>query len=104
MTNAITQPTSYAMQNGPVTPTGVANKAVVVFNYDPNAPFNKGTTIDNAVTVLHELGHVYELLYGFGSTFLVNDSVNVQGSQQQSAAASAFNTNLVKTNCFPGAK
>lgn len=35
-------------------------------------------------------------------TFLANDSQAEQGSAQQSADASAFNTNLVMTNCFPG--
>ncbi len=102
MTNATTQMTSYSLQNGTITYTGVANKTVVVFNYDPNAPFNTGSTTDAAVTVLHELGHVYEFLYGLGSTFLVNDSIDAQGSKEQANAASAYNTQLVKANCFPG--
>ena len=102
MTNATTSPTAYSLQNGQVELTGVANKAVVAFNYLPSAPFNTGTVTDNAVTVLHELGHVFELLYGLGSTYLVNDSVSGQGNIGQANAASAYNTLLAKTHCFPG--
>jgi|HubBroStandDraft_6_1064221.scaffolds.fasta_scaffold95174_4 hypothetical protein len=99
--NAVTQVTSYSMQNGALVNTGVANNAVVAFNYYPGT-FNGAGVTANAITVLHELGHVYELLYGLGSTLLVNDSISVQGNQ--AAAASAFNTQLVKTNCFPGGR
>jgi RHS repeat-associated protein len=100
-TNAQTQATSYSIQNGQVTNTGTANNVVVVFNDNPAAPFNTGSVTASAITVLHELGHVYELLYGLGSTNLVNDSIAAQGSVANSNAASAFNTAMVQTNCFP---
>jgi hypothetical protein len=103
-TNATTQRTSFSLQNGTVQSTGVVNNVVVTFNYSPVAPFNSGSVISNAVTVLHELGHVYEDLYGLGSTLLVNDSQDTQGSARQSANASASNSKLVQTNCFPGGK
>lgn len=100
--NAETLPTSWSLQNGVVVHTNQANKVVVAFNFWPNAPFNSGSAITDAITILHELGHLEELLYGPGSTLLVNDSVQAQGSVAASNAASAFNTQLVKTNCFPG--
>jgi hypothetical protein len=100
--NAETMPTSYSLQNGQITSTGVANKVVVAFNFWPGAPFNTGTPTADAITVLHELGHLEELLYGMGSTLLVNDSVEAQGSIAASNAASAFNTKLVQANCSPG--
>jgi hypothetical protein len=103
VTNAITQVTSYSMQNGVLVNTNVANNVVVAFNYDPGR-FNGAGVTANAITVLHELGHVYEFLYGMGSTLLVNDSLSAWGgNQKQAAAASAFNSSLIKSNCFPGA-
>ena len=101
--NAITQRTAYSLQNGVLTNVGYQTTQVVVaFNYYPGAPFNAGTITADATTVLHELGHVYEALYGPGSTYLVDDSAQAQGSIQQANAASAFNTQLVQTNCFHG--
>ncbi len=95
MTNAITGRTPWSMQNGTVTYVGYAqNQVVVAFNFDPSAPFNSGSVTYDATTVLHELGHVYEALYGLGSTLLVNDA--------GSTAASAYNDKLVEANCFPG--
>ena len=78
--------------DGTVGFTGVADNAVVVFNSNPGVAFNSGTVTDNATTLLHELGHVYEFLFGLGSTFLVDDD----GSDK----ASAFNTEIVQANCF----
>jgi hypothetical protein len=66
-----------------------------LFNLDPDAPFNSGSVNSDAVTILHELGHIYEDLYGLGSTLLVDDS-------NGNTAASQYNTNLVSKNCFPG--
>jgi len=100
-TNAITQPTSYSSQNGTLVSTGKVTGVETVFNWSPSAPFNTASVIANAITVLHELGHIYEALYGMGSTLLVNDSSSAQGSAN-AAAASAFNTSLVQVNCFPG--
>jgi RHS repeat-associated protein len=101
ITNAEVTPTGYSLQNGQVTFTGIANNAVIVFNDFPNAPFNTGTVTQNAITLLHELGHVYSLLYGPGSTLIIDDSVQATGGAAQALAASTFNTNLVTTNCFP---
>ncbi|HLG96091.1 MAG TPA: hypothetical protein VKX49_07250 [Bryobacteraceae bacterium] len=101
--NAITEVTSFSLQNSGVVFTGIGGfGTVTAFNFAPGAPFNSASVTDNAITVLHELGHIYEFLFGPGSTFLVNDSEAVQGSAAQSAAASAYNTKLVKANCFPG--
>jgi hypothetical protein len=56
-----------------------------------------------AITVLHELGHVYGYPYGAGSTSLVNDSIAAQGTLAKATAASMANTALVQQNCFPNA-
>ena len=94
-TNAFTQRTGWSMQNGDLANVGFgSNQYVVALNFLPTTPFNNGTVNDNAVTILHELGHVYEGLYGLGSTMLVNDIDN--------PAASAYNTALVQANCSGG--
>jgi len=91
--NAITMNTGYAMDpDGTVGFTGVANKVVVVFNSNRGVAFNNGNVTDNATTLLHELGHVYESLYGLGSTYLVDDD----GSRN----ASTVNTKWIQANCF----
>jgi RHS repeat-associated protein len=101
--NAQTGVTPWSLQGNEITNTGIGNYGVVVeFNIFPGTPFNTGTVTANATTILHELGHIYELLYGLGSTFLVNDTMENQGSAAQAIAASKYNTLLVQTNCFPG--
>ena len=69
--NAVTRRTGFGMEpDGTVGFTGVADNAVVVFNSNPGVAFNSGTVTDNATTLLHELGHVYEFLFGAGVDFL----------------------------------
>jgi hypothetical protein len=54
--------------------------------------FVTGSTQSQAVTLLHELGHAYDDMYGPASTLIVSDA----GSTAQSMA----NTALVQKNCF----
>jgi hypothetical protein len=54
--------------------------------------FESGSTTDQAVTLLHELGHIYSDLFGPQSTAIQNDGTSAQASQA--------NTNLLKTTCF----
>ena len=55
--------------------------------------FVSGSTQDQAITLLHELGHVYSDLFGPGSTQIIDDGGNLSASQA--------NTALVKSDCFP---
>jgi len=73
---------------------GTFGSAVITLNTSSMAPynFNNESPIDRAVTLLHELGHVYEYLFG-PSTTLVSDD-------QYSAATSVSNTQLIKDTCF----
>jgi hypothetical protein len=100
--NAITMRTSYPFDGTTTQPTSAVNNLVVAFNFNPAAPFNSGSVVDNAITMLHELGHIYDFGIGPGPTLLVDDSIEAQGSAAASAAASAFNTKLIQANCFPG--
>jgi hypothetical protein len=102
--NAITQRTGFGITGGTVNFIGYQQARVVTaFNFLPGAPFNSASVTSNAIAVLHEVGHIYEDLYGPGSTLLVNDSVQAQGSIAGSDSASAYNTKLVQANCFLGA-
>jgi RHS repeat-associated protein len=95
-TNAVTQKTAFSMQNGSLVNVGYGGtNYLVAFNVNPSAPFNSGSVNSDAVTILHELGHIYEDLYGLGSTLLIDDS-------NGNTAASQYNTALVSKNCFPG--
>jgi hypothetical protein len=96
--NAVTGPTTWSMVNGGLVNTGQYGQVYVAFNLNPSAPFNSGSVGCDMTTVLHELGHVYEDLYGLGSTLLVNDA---DANGNPIAAASAFNDSLVNANCPP---
>ncbi len=69
------------------------NTSVVITlnNTSQAASFVSGTAYDQAITLLHELGHVYWDLFGPGSSKIVDDA----GSTQ----TSINNTNLIKANC-----
>jgi RHS repeat-associated protein len=92
----------YAINNattnsvGPPSNGFTYNSATITFNTSPLAPFNfAGTSlVNNAATILHELGHVYMYLYGQSTTSILNDST--------SSVISAANQKLVTTQCFPG--
>jgi RHS repeat-associated protein len=92
--NAVTTAT-FAYGSGPNgTPVNLGvNGAVITINLDPATPFNStANSTDRAVTVLHELGHVYGLIWGAGASSIVNDQGN--------SALSRDNTALVKRDCF----
>ena len=93
--NAITQYSPWVRSpDGSLQWSGNATAGVVVaVNYAPNVPFNNGTVTDNAITLLHELGHVYGYLFGASSTLIANDG--------GSPATSVANTQLVQEHCFP---
>ena len=94
--NAETIRTAYSMgPDGTVGWTGVVSSAVTIFSYDPSTPFNNGSIIANAETILHELGHIYEYLYGPSSTMIDDDSGD-------NVALSRQNTMLVSAVCFGG--
>ena len=54
--------------------------------------FVSGSTQDQAITLLHELGHVYSYLFGPESTKITDDYGKLTASQN--------NTALVKSDCF----
>jgi len=94
--------TSYSINNATTSPvlpynsaTGTFSSATITINTSSIAPYNfAGTSpVDRAVTLLHELGHVFEYLFGAASTEIQDD--------QASGAVSAANTALVKSKCFP---
>lgn len=71
-TNATTTPVpQYGMVNGQNTVVGM--QVFITINTDPNSPYNKGTAYDRAVTLLHELGHAYNILFGTGSSHIIDD-------------------------------
>jgi hypothetical protein len=79
---------------------GVSQPPITTVNIkinDAAGTFVTGTVIDQAVTLLHELGHVMGFLFPLGSSQIKLDDPDSPGGQGQSAA----NTKLIKEQCFP---
>jgi RHS repeat-associated protein len=72
--------------------TQILYSGVVITINDLAGTFITGNTQSQAVTLLHELGHAYDDMYGPTSTLIESDA----GSTAQSMA----NTALVQKNCF----
>jgi len=73
------------------TMTVSASVVITLNNTSNGASFVSGSGYDQAVTLLHELGHAYWDLFGPGTSQIAPDG--------DSATASQNNTNLVKANC-----
>ncbi|MCC6589029.1 MAG: hypothetical protein IT168_20190 [Bryobacterales bacterium] len=79
-----------------VTPNGIpkfTSSATIKINTNPDF-WNAGNIIYNAETLLHELGHVYDVIQGSGSSKIKSPDI-VEGS-------SRFNDWLIDTTCFGG--
>jgi RHS repeat-associated protein len=74
--------------------------ANIRINSNPAAPFNRGyggrfgldDATNRAITLIHELGHAAQFIYGTDSTRIVDD--------QNNPSASQTNSQLVRENCF----
>ena len=75
--------------------TGVVIK---LNNLSSQATFVSGTAYDQAVTVLHELGHAYWDLYGIGTSAITPD-YDPTKTAAENLAASEDNTNRVVQKC-----
>src|SRR5208282_4618095 len=73
--------------------TGVT---ILVNNIAQGASFVSGSTYDQAVTILHELGHAYWDMFGPGTSAIQPDG---SGTPQQNLAASQANTALITKDC-----
>lgn len=62
--------------------------------------FVNGSLVDQAVTLLHELGHVMAGLYGADASAIKKDDELTPGGRDQSAK----NTKTVRDKCFPKGK
>lgn len=87
--NTNTPTIGYNLVNATTDPTGT----VITLNTNALSSIGSGNFIAAAVTLLHELGHVYSDLFGAGSTAIQNDAGN--------NALSQANTALVQQVCFP---
>jgi hypothetical protein len=72
--------------------TQILYSGVLITINDLAGTFVNGNTLSQAVTLLHELGHAYDDMYGPGSTLIQSDST--------STAQSMANTALVQQKCF----
>ncbi len=80
-----------------VTANGTFNGAEIKIN-DVAGTFVTGTLNDQIVTLLHELGHAVNDIFGGGTSQIVNDG---SALGQAGIQASMNNTALVQKNCLP---
>ncbi len=71
-----------------------ASPFVAGYPSNPYGPY--GNDVGQAVTILHELGHAANALYGAGSSAILDDQTN--------GAMSQINSILVLNDCFGGPK
>ncbi len=88
VTNAVTTPETKSTFG---VPDSSYNWATITIN-DTNGTFVNGTATDQVVTLLHELGHAENDIYGNGTSGIVDDS--------GSTRASLLNTSTVKFDCL----
>ena len=71
------------------------SSATITINTNASTPLNYGASIqDHAVTMLHELGHVYQFLFGQGSTSILYDNPETNPGVSQN------NTALIARSCL----
>ena len=86
------EPYSYNIGNG--ASSVLLYESVTITINDLAGSFVTGTTQDQAITLIHELGHAFSDLFGPSSTKITSDANNPTASQA--------NTALVTQACFPG--
>ena len=69
---------------------------LVYLNSDLNGSWFQSNKLQNAQTLLHELGHVYVDIFGPGSTAIVNGDAN---EDPTSVANQHANNSAIETNC-----
>jgi len=76
--------------------TGMTNNvAQITINIDLNTSFNSGGVDYQAVTILHELAHAFNIVYGAGTTKIFSDNSSVPNNTQVSAG----NTEYIRGQC-----
>jgi len=76
--------------------TSSATITINTFSQPGTNLWNEGNTDQNALTLLHELGHVYDLIRGSGGSAIKTPDA-LFGDKN-----SRYNDWLVDTNCFGG--
>jgi len=67
----------------------------ITINTDPSTPFNTGSAVDRAVTILHELGHAFVLYFNDQNA----SSIGIDRGPDKTTT-SDDNSNLVRDSCF----
>jgi hypothetical protein len=75
------------------------NTAVIILNDSYNGLWALESGEDRALTLLHELGHAYHVLWGTGTTAIVPDS---RRDDPRFPALSIANSALVEEKCLKG--
>jgi len=106
-TKGILGSTTVQGDNGQTITQSTWTGANITINSNAPAPFSSdwsgigalsgysGATL-NAATILHELGHAANLIYGSGSSVILDDDKSISGSSM----ISNLNTTFILNNCF----
>jgi hypothetical protein len=73
-------------------------QVIITLNNDGNGFWATEGVLQNAATLLHEMGHAYQMLFGNNSTALIRESLNPNSDIQ--GVLSAINSGIVWNKCF----
>ena len=92
VTFGIVSQSNYVAQVGPGVPVNI------ILNDNAYGPWATSTSVEQAGTLLHELGHAFEQIFGASSTVIGNDSQNADPGY----VMGTMNQTLVDTFCLAG--
>ena len=75
--------------------------ALITLNDNTGSNWFLGDEDDRVLTILHELAHAYDIIYGHGSSALPANEVEDGISRQEQTRRSMQNSAFVRKQCFP---
>jgi hypothetical protein len=75
--------------------------ALITLNDDLESNWFQGDEQDRVLTILHELGHAFDIIYGPGSSAFPGNEMEKGVSEAEQLKRSMHNTAFVRAKCLP---